>query len=345
MDYLNVLTELCGAGAPSGFEGAAAEQAAARLAPLMDEVRVDRLGNVIGLRRGNCPGKAAKKLLLDAHLDEIGLLITGGDKGFLRFRTIGGVDPRMLPGREVTILIQPPTFGVVATLPPHLQAAGEEDKAVPMADLRIDAGLTQEEAQNLVGVPAVFRAPCVQLGARRISGKALDDRACFAILLRTAELLQGKELPCDLYILGSGTEETGGGGADTGVYAIAPDACVAVDVTFGDTPDSPRDKTMKLGEGPAVGYGPCMDRAMSARLSALAEKEGIPHQFEIMSSVSGTNGDVFQTAREGIPTAVLSLPQRYMHTPVEVVDTEDMEHTARLLAAFVLDWGKEGTSC
>ncbi|MEG0764761.1 MAG: M42 family peptidase [Pseudoflavonifractor sp.] len=342
----NALERLCGACAPSGFEQAAAEIAAELLGPLADEVSVDRMGNVIGLRR--CGKKDAPKLLLDAHLDEIGLMVIGMEDGFLRFRSIGGVDPRMLPDREVMILTDPPMLGVVACLPPHVQTAEDHDKSVPISELYIDTGMSGPQAEALIplGTPMVFRGGCFSLGEHKVCGKALDDRACFVTLLRAAELLQGKALDVDLYIMGSTREEISGAGAMTGTFAIAPDYCVAVDVTHGKTPDMPRprDRDLALEGGPAVGVGPNMTSWMTRRMTAKAEEAQIPYQLEVMGGHTGTNGWHMQICREGIATSVLSLPLRYMHSPIEVADLRDMEAVARLLAAFTEHLGEEAQS-
>lgn len=341
MQTEHVLEQLCGIGAPSGFEGPAAHAAAELLRPLVDEVTFTRSGSVLGVRRCGKPG--AKKLLLDAHLDEIGLIVTGIEEGFLRFCSIGGVDPRMLPDREVTVLTDPPLFGVVACLPPHIQKAGESSKSIPMEKLIIDVGLDQAQAEAAIplGTPIVYRGGCFGLGETRLCGKAMDDRSCFAALLRTAELLQGKNLDVDVYFLGSTQEEVTGVGAKTAVFALAPDFCVAVDVTHGDTPDASKDKTFQLGGGAVIGVGPNMTRWMSDRMIAKAETGEIPYQLEVMAGHSGTNGWYFQISREGIATAVLSLPLRYMHSPIEVLDKADLEAVAALLAAFAAGLGEE----
>lgn len=341
MDIRNVLERLCSVGAPSGFEGPAARTAQELLRPLVDEVFTTRLGSVVGVRR--CGRPEAKKVLLDAHLDEIGLIVTGHEEGFLRFRAIGGVDPRMLPDREVTVLTEPPVLGVVACLPPHVQTAEDRDKTTPISELFIDVGLSQEEAERTipVGTPMVYRESCFPLGEEQVCGKSMDDRACFVTLLRAAELLQEEALDVDLYIMGSSREEVGGYGAQTAAFAIAPDWCVAVDVTFGKTPDCPESVTTTVGGGPAIGMGPNIARWISARLIDKAKAGDIPYQLEVMEGNTGTNGWDMQTVREGIATAIVSLPLKYMHTPMEVVKLSDMEDVARLLAAFVKDLGKE----
>ena len=330
------LERLCTCTAPSGFEGPAAAVAAELLRPLVDEVSIDRMGNVLGVRRSKTPG--APKLLLDAHLDEIGLIVTGVEDGFLRFRSIGGVDPRMLPGRELVVLTDPPLRGLVAC-----PAGGDENKSVPLNELYVDVGLSQEEAERAVpvGTPMVYRAGCFPLGEEQMCGKSMDDRACFVTLLRAAELLRDRELDVELHIMGSTREEVSGAGAVVGTWAVAPDFCVAVDVTHGKTPDGPADKTFALGGGPAIGVGPNMTRWMTERMIAKAREHSIPYQLEIMSGHTGTNGWEMQISREGVATSVLSLPLKYMHTPVETLSLADMEGVAQLLAAFVEHLGKE----
>ncbi|MEG0825540.1 MAG: M42 family peptidase [Oscillospiraceae bacterium] len=336
MDLRKALSALSAQCAPSGFEAPATAVAMELLKPLMDETYIDKFGNLVGIRR--CGKPHAKKLLLDAHLDEIGLIVTGIQDGFLKFRTIGGVDPRMLPDREVTILTETPLLGVVACLPPHVQSAEDHNKSIPIPDLYIDTGMSQEHAEKLIplGTPITFRGGCFPLGDHEICGKAMDDRSCFITLLRAAELLQGKELDADLYIMGSTREEISGAGATTGTFAIAPDYCVAVDVTHGKTPDMPRpsDRDIALEGGPAIGVGPNMTTWMTRRMTDKAKEHNIPYQLEVMAGHTGTNGWHMQICREGIATSVVSLPLKYMHTPIEVIDMADVESVAALLAAF-----------
>lgn len=347
MDIFDALERLAGERGPSGFERPVAQAAQELLSPLVDETWLDRMGNLIGVRR--CGRTGAKKLLLDAHLDEIGLMVTGHAEGFLRFAAIGGVDPRMLPDREVTVLTHPPLPGVVACLPPHVLTREEEDKAIPVDKLCIDVGLTQEEAQRRVpvGVPITYRGGCFPLGKKRICGKSLDDRACFAALLLCAQYLKDKPADVDVYFMGSTREEVSGAGASCGAFAIHPDYCVAVDVTHGRTPDlrDPEGRAFRLGGGPVIGVGPNMARWMTRRFQEKAKALDMPCQLEVMAGDTGTNAWGMQICREGIATAILSLPLRYMHTPVEVVDKTDLEQVGRLLHAFAVDLGEEAVPC
>lgn len=340
MDIRASLSALCAASGPSGREGPVADLAMELLRPWVDEVWKDRFGNVVGLRR--CGKENAKRVVLDAHLDEVGLVITGAKDGFLQFRSVGGVDPRMLPNREVTILSQPPQFGLIAVLPPHVQTAGDANKSIPLSDLYIDAGLTQKEGEALVGTFVVPRGTFRALQNDRVSAKALDDRAGFVTLLRTADLLREVPLDVDLYFMGSSREEVNGGGALVGSFALDPHCFVAVDVTHARTPDGPRDETFPAGKGTVIGIGPNITRWMGERLVAKANALDLPWTPEVMTGHSGTNAWRVQTAREGIATAVVSLPLKYMHSPVETLDLADLETSAALLAAFVTDLAKEG---
>ena len=342
MDHDAILSRLCGLGAPSGFEGPASRAAAELLRPLADEVTVDRMGSVLALRR--CGREGAKRLLLDAHLDQIGFVITEVlEEGFCRF--IGmGVDPRMLLGSELTVLTQDgPIPAVVSCIPPHLQKAGDNKKALPIEEMVLDLGMSGEKAKETVRVGdyAAFAGEAFQLKNDLLCGKSMDDRSCFVTLLRAAELLRDRELDVDLYLLGSTREEVSGAGATVGTWAVQPDFCVAVDVTHGKTPDGPADKAFAIGGGPAIGVGPNMTRWMTNRMLAKAKERQIPYQLEVMSGHTGTNGWEMQISREGVATSVLSLPLKYMHSPIEVLSLADMEQVAALLVAFTEGLGKE----
>lgn len=345
MNYFDYLTRLCTAPGPSGFEGPAVSAARELLSPLVDETSVDRLGSVIGLRR--CGKENAPKVLLDAHLDEVGLIVTGTEEGFLRCTSLGGIDSRVLPDREVTVLTRPPRLGVVAVKPPHIMAPGESDKAIPLGELWIDVGLDQETAEReiSIGTPIVYREGVFHLAGDQIAGKSLDDRACFAILLRTLELLRGEQLDVDVAVLGSCFEETSGDGALVATFAQNPDCAIAVDVTFGVTHDGPKEVGFELGKGPAVGIGPNCAGWMVNLLRRTAKEQEIPFNPEVMAGESGTNGWDMQVAREGLPVALVSLPLKYMHTPLEVISGADAEQAAQLLAGFLRRVGKEDALC
>lgn len=335
MDTKELIRELSALGGPSGFEAPAAKRIAELLSPLADEVKTDRMGNVIAVKRCGVPG--AKKLMLEAHMDEIGLIVTGYDKGFLRFATLGGMDSKMLPALEVRVLADKPVYGVIDTMPPHVLTAAEMDKAFDPDKLRINVGLSEEETKARIplGTPVVFASLCTELGETRLCGKSLDDRACVAILIRVLEAVQNEKLDMDLILLISTQEEVGGRGAVTGTFAMEPDYAVAVDVTHAHTPDAKKSDTLEMCGGAAIGVGPNMNHNITSALIGIAKEKNWPYQIEVMRGSSGTDGWEIQVSREGVSTAVVSLPLRYMHTPVEVVDVEDAENIVRLLAEFV----------
>lgn len=333
MSIKEIITRLCEQAGPSGFETGAAETAAELLKPYMDQVSIDIMGNVIGVKK--CGREGAKKLLLDAHLDEIGFIVTGLEEGFVKLATLGGVDARMLPACEIILMTEPPIPGVICTMPPHVLSAEEQEKAIKLEDFYLDVGLNQEEAEKRIplGTPGVYRQGVHALGDSLICGKTMDDRACFACLVRAAELLQNVELNVDLWILGSTQEEVGSRGAETAAFAVWPDYAVAVDVGHAKTPDCSNWSTQEIGKGPVIGIGPNMNRSWNKKIMVRAEQAGIPYQTGVEPyGESGTNATVLQTTREGVCTTLFSLPLKYMHTPVEVISLQDAENTARLLA-------------
>ncbi|MDR0671216.1 MAG: M42 family peptidase [Oscillospiraceae bacterium] len=333
-DLLAALSALTGPPGPAGRETMAVRGAAALLAPLVDSVETDRLGNLIGRKRFGRPG--APLLLLDAHLDEVGFVVTGRTQGFLHFRTVGGIDPRVLPNQAVRLLGDPPGPGLITCSPPHLQSA-DDVRTTPAQDLFIDTGLAEAEAARRfpAGTFGVFEADCFSLGGGQCVGRALDDRAGFAVLLRALALLGDAPCAADLAVCGSVQEEAGFQGARAAAFGLRPDVCIAVDVTHAHTPDAPHTRTFAPGGGPCIGAGPNCDRRLTAALTALARAREIPFQIEAMEGSSGTNGWVLQIAGAGAATAVLSIPLKYMHTPVETLRLDDLENTARLLSAFL----------
>jgi endoglucanase len=293
------------------------------------------MGNVIGVKRCEASrrGENAKKLLFDAHVDEIGFIITGHEDGFLRFATLGGVDARMLPAAEIRILTEPPIIGVVDAAPPHILDSDDSDKAIKVEDLYIDIGLSQEEAKKAVpvGTAAVYNAGARAFGADSVCGKSLDDRACFACILRALELLKNEKLDVDLYVLASVQEEVGERGAKTGAFSVVPDWCVVVDADHAKTPDNKKHDAKEPGGGLVLSKGPNMNRRLTELAEKLAIQHSIKYQVGIEPGDSGTNAAAIQVSREGVATALFGLPVKYMHSPVETLSLSDCKAIAALL--------------
>lgn len=330
MDLLNLLQQFSQADAPSGFETPMARLAAEQLAPYADEVRIDTLGSAIALRR--CGKPNAKRVLLDAHIDEIGFIVTGYSGGFLRFASLGGIDPRLLPASAVKILTEPPIVGIVDVLPPHVQSAGDSDKALKISDLYIDVGLSAEDAERLIPV-GTAAVPCVeptQFG-EFYAGKAMDDRACFAAILLALEELGDAKLDFDLMVCATAQEEVGRRTAASAAFDFAPDYAVIVDVDFAKSPDSKPHQGKPLGSGVVIARGVNMSREFTDKIIAVAKAAEIPHTITVEAGDSGTNAKVLQTVGGGVATALLSVPLRYMHTPTETVSLRDIEALGHLL--------------
>lgn len=327
--------QLCVIPGPSGFEGAVTDKAEELLSPLVDEVRRDVMGNLFGLRR--CGRTGAKKLLLDAHLDEVGFIVTEITEGFLRFSAIGGVDSRMLPGQPVVVMAKKPLCGVIDCLPPHVLTAEQREQALQFKDLYIDIGLGQEEAEKAVpiGTPGIFMEEIIKLRGDNLTCRALDDRLCAAVLLKTLEELRGEELPFDVEVMLSTQEEVGLRGAEPGIWSADPDWCIACDVTFAKTPDGSEPGTFKAGSGCTVGVGPNCTRSITEALIDTAKEKEIPYSIEVMSGNSGTNGWAMQVSRQGVATAIVSVPIKYMHSQVETARLCDAEAAVRLLTEFI----------
>lgn len=341
MDLREKIFALTAIASPAGFETEAGRRVAELLAPCADEVRIDAMGNVIAYKRSGRPD--AHLLLVEAHMDEVGFIVTGQEEGFLKFSLLGGVDVRMLPGHEVNIMTEPPLYGVIACLPPHVLTAEQKEKAIEAKSMYIDAGLSADEAERLVqpGTPGTFAGAPFMLGEDCICSKALDNRSCVAIMLEVAERLAHEKLALDIVYMASVQEELGCRGATAGAFGVAPDCCIALDVTHAATPDESSRGVMKFGGGAAIGIGPNMDRRLTAMFRDTAAKNGLDSQFEVMGGNTGTDAWPIQISREGVRTAVVSLPLKYMHSPVEVIKLSDAENIASLVTAFILERSEE----
>ncbi len=335
MDIRQLMEQLCAVPGVSGREDGAAETAA-NLLSRYAQVHRDALGNVIG----HIPGNGAH-ILLDAHIDQIGLIVTDIDEaGFLRVDRCGGIDPRILVGQDVCVWGNGPIKGTICSTPPHLLRDGDSKQAAGFEDIGIDIGLTQEEAACRVrrGDRVTFDTPPVSLLGTRFSAPALDDRAGVAAILLALERC-GDRLKNPVTVVFAVQEEIGTRGAAVAAYAAQAEKAIAVDVSFAMSPGCPERKCAKLGSGAMIGIAPTLSAALSDELAALAERKNIPHTLEIMGGETGTDADRIDIAGNGARMGLISIPQRYMHTPVEVVDLQDIESTADLIAAYLLQRG------
>lgn len=335
MTLREIIEKLSAMYGPTSFETAVTDWLKEYVAPYCDEAYTDVMGNLIAVRK--CGKENASKILVDAHIDEIGMIVTGVERGFLRFATLGGVDPRILPALQVKVLTDPPIHGIIDSMPPHALTADEMDKPFAVEKLTIDIGMTQQDAEALVapGTPVVFDIEPVLLGEHKLCGKSMDDRACAAIICKVMENLANVQLNADMYYMFSAQEEVGARGGQTGAFGIAPDYAIVMDVNFAKSPDSNGYDQMDMGSGPAIAVGPNMSHKMSSDLIALAKEMDIPYQVDVIRAGSGTNAVPIQISRGGVATALISLPLKYMHTPHEVMDLRDAENIVKLVSEYI----------
>jgi len=336
-----ILKELSEAFGPSGHEREVRELILKAIQGYVDSYQVDALGNLIALKRSSQPavsGHKPLKIMVSAHMDEVGIMVTHADKeGLLHFEVVGGLEARVLLAQPV-VLGDERLPGVIGLKPIHLQERGEREKLPKVSDLTIDTGATgQEEAEKAApkGTYGTFATSFAELSGelRTVKGKAFDDRAGCAVLV---ELLKA-DYPFDLWAAFTVQEELGLRGARVAAFRVEPDMAFSLEGTICD--DLPKEKdqspTTKLGEGPAITLrdrSVVCDPRLIQHLVEVAEAEGIPYQFK-QPGVGGTDAGAIHLVKEGVPSAVVSVPSRYIHSPVSLLSRVDFENTVRLVQA------------
>jgi endoglucanase len=326
----------------SGFEHSIGDVIQKYFDGLADDTKKDRLGNLVIQKKGTGPNPM--KIMLAAHMDEIGLMVKKiDDKGFIQFTNIGGVDQRTLLTQEVMVHGKKDLFGVIGTKPPHILDPGDRAKAIKMEDMLIDVGLSKEEVEKVVRVGDSITAhrKMINLQNGLIAAKALDDRAGVAAMYECLNMLQKLKHQCDVYAVATVQEEVGTRGAIVSTYNILPDIGIAIDVTFGATPELPKDETYELGKGPTIGLGANVHPKIYERFVQVAKEHNIPYHVEILPGHSGTDAWAMQVTQSGVATGLLSIPLRYMHTSVETIDINDIKYTGKLLAYFIASLDEE----
>lgn len=333
MDIKELCFSLSEKNGTSGDETAACEYAKKLLSEYMT-TEIDVLGNVVGTM-----GDKGVHILLDAHIDQIGLVVRHIDeKGFLLVDKVGGPDLRVLTGAEVTVHGKEELFGVISSVPPHLQKGDNKNESLDLKTMAVDIGMNKESAESLVSIGdrITLKNTQLELLGDRIASPSFDDRCCVAVILRALELTKSKLNNIKVSVLFSSQEETSGSGAKTGSFSLMPDYAIALDVGFGDDPYTDKAQTIALGKGPSIGISPTLDREFTKELKELCITKDIPFQHDVMGGRTGTNADSINNTGRGIKTALLSVPLRYMHTGCEVVSLFDIESTAKLLAEYLL---------
>jgi putative aminopeptidase FrvX len=321
----------------SGYEGPVREIISAAWSPLVDELTVSRLGSLHGLARGTAP-EPRPRILLAAHMDAIGLMVTRvTPEGFLYFTEVGGVDPRILPAQPVLVHGRRELPGIIGQPPDRLLPVAQRGKPVAMKYLVVDTGLPGDEVNQLVrpGDLISFATEPLDLPGDLIAGHTLDNRASVAAVTACLDELKQIAHAWDVYAVATVQEEETLGGGITSPFDIRPDIAVAIDVTFATGPGVHDYRGRPLGKGVSLGWGPNTHPAIFEGFRDLADRLDLPYEVEVYPRYSGTDAMGMQVVAEGIPTMVLSIPLRYMHTPVEVVSYKDIFRTGRLLAQYI----------
>ena len=320
----------------SGHEGPVRERIAQEWRPLVDELHVNNVGSLHGLRRGHGP-EPRPRILLAGHMDAVGMMVTGIVDGFLRITEVGGLDPRILPGQPVTVHGRRDLPGLVVLPPDRLLPPERRGNPAKLEELLIDTGLLPNEVDRVVrtGDLVSYAQSPMELSGDVVSGHTQDNRASVAAITACLQELQHMEHAWDVWAVATTQEEETFAGAYTSPWEIRPDIAIALDVTFAKGPGSTDHRTYEMNKGPTLGWGPNVHPAIHKAVKDIAEQLDIPFQIELMPRHSGTDAFALQVVAEGIPTMVIGIPLRYMHTPVESVTFKDIERAGHLLAEFI----------
>jgi endoglucanase len=329
-----LLKRLSEAFGPSGYENEVVDLLGEELKEVCETRRLSS-NSLLAILKGNKKGK----VLFSAHLDEIGIMISKIENGYARIVPIGGVDPKILPSQRVKIRTSKGfQHGVIGMLAPHLQKG--EKKDVTFDSLFLDLSCAPDAK---VGDVCVVDAEATRIGENHFSGKAMDDRASVAALVTAVKTLAKIEERPNVYALFSSREEVGTIGALTGAFEVKPDIGIAIDVTFADNSASNAPE-INLGQGPALSVGAGTYKKIYDVMVEVAKDENVKYQIEPNPGRTGTDADAIQLSYKGVPVMLISIPEMYMHTPVEVIDLNDVWSTSRLLSAFAIKWGEKSAS-
>ena len=339
------LEALMAAPSPSGFEEPAQEVVYDYLEKHCDRVTSDVHGNVIG----SLNEKAPLRVMLAGHVDQIGLIVKNVTKeGFVQFEAIGGIDPGVVPSLRVVIhAAKGPVSGVVGKKAIHLLEPEKRNIIEPLDKLWIDIGADDKkkaEALVSVGDPVTFDAPMIRLAGETAASSAFDDKVGAFVVAETMRLLKGRKLKVAVFGVSTVQEELGLRGARTSAFSVDPHAGIAVDVDHAtDYPGANKaiGGEVKVGAGPTITRGANINRILGDRIVAAAKKNKFPYQLSGEGRATGTDANAIQISRAGVAAGLIGIPTRYMHTTVEVVSLTDLETSAELLAATLLDMPKE----
>lgn len=345
IDHLKEMIRVSGL---SGFEEPIRKIIENAWQPYADKISISKIGSLHGLKEGDGIERRGgidlrggieprPSILIATHMDAIGLIVTGVTDGLLHITEIGGIDPRILPGQLVTVHGTEELSGIVIQPPAHTLAEEYRSGVTPMKGLRVDTGLTPRQVTSKIKIGDLvsFATEPTELNGNYLAGHSLDNRASVAVLTETLKLMQSRKHEWDIWAVATVQEEETWGGAATSAYQLRPTLAVVIDVTFGKGPGVSNSDTYSLDKGPTLDWGPNTHIKLHQEFEKLAKELEIPFQNAVYPRGSGTDAMLLQVAAEGIPTMIISVPLRYMHTPVEMIQIRDIERSARLLAEFI----------
>lgn len=338
-ESLQFLKDLIAAPSPSGFEQPAQRVVRARMEKYADEITTDVHGNVTCIKNPDHP----LRVMLAGHVDQIGFIVRYiNDEGFIYVSSIGGIDASIVPGSRVLIHGKDgPVPGVFGRTAVHLLKEEERGKKLELDKLFIDIGAKDREAAEkrvAVADPVTFDAPFQELEGDLVAAAGFDDKMGTFVCMEALRILSDRKIDCGLHAVSTVQEEIGLRGAQTSCYCIDPAAGIAVDVTHAsDYPgcDKTKQGDVKLGGGPVIVRGPNINPVMGELLEKTAQEKGIAVHVEAAARGTGTDANVMQLTRAGVATGLVSVPNRYMHTPVEIISLADLENAAKLVAETV----------
>lgn len=329
---LKALTEII---APSGNEASSHKEVISLCDGYYDEAYTDKAGNLVIVKKSNIEN--APKIMLDAHLDEIGFVVSEIlDGGFLRVSRVGGINTRILPSSEVIICGKERIKGIFSSIPPHLARMKKDKKSTPeLSDLFIDTGYSRESLEKIVriGDRVVNRGDFMELKNNFVTAKSLDNRASVCALLDMLSYVDKDKLKADIYIVLSSSEETGVMCAKSAVYDIRPDYVIVIDVNFAKASYLDSSCTIKCGDGPSVDFSGATDKALTNKLIELCVLCKLPCQRIVESGSTGTNNEKILKSPHDVPTAVMSIPLKFMHSYSEIVCLDDIRALSDILLA------------
>ena len=330
------LEELSNDSGVSGYEEEISHLVKKRFEKYCEESYSDSMYNTVCIKKGQ-DNTDGIKIMLAAHIDEIGLMIKDIDEdGFIYFTTIGGFDPRVLLYQEVIIHGKKDVFGLIVP-EKDLNNNTDKQKALGINDLRIDTGYKEDKIKELtrIGDVITIKRELISLENESVSGKALDDRAGVAVMYECVKELVQLKHEADVYFVGTVQEEVGTRGAATSSFSINPDIGIAIDVSFGYTPELSRNRTLDVSKGSGLTIGGNIHPKLREQMVKVGTEYNIPFQYEVDPGPTGTDARAIQITREGIPTLLLSIPLKYMHTSTELINLKDVKSSAKLLARFI----------